>query len=116
MGATDRDHFPPTRRFITRHDVEDAARTGSPVRLRDRDVVTHEAAQRARDLGVVLQRGDGPPSPARPPAGAAPSPPQPAQSDDALREAVRAAVVAELGTAPPGLDEAITTVLRSRRS
>ena len=105
------------RRFITRHDVEDAAAAGRSLQVRGRDVLTDEAAQRARDLGVAVERegrgstarpgGTGPAtSPAGAPSGGAPAD---------LRRAVRAAVVAELGSEPPGLDAAIDRVLARRR-
>lgn len=99
-----RDH--ERRRFVTRHDVEDAAAAGRPVVVRGRDVLTDEAAQRARDLGVTIERDSGPRSsePAR--ASAA--------SPDQLRRAVRAAVVAELGREPADLDGAIDRVLARR--
>ncbi|HEX2809249.1 MAG TPA: hypothetical protein VHN80_24045, partial [Kineosporiaceae bacterium] len=44
------------RRFITRQQVEDAAASGQPLRVRGRDVVTDEAAQRAADLGIRIER------------------------------------------------------------
>jgi hypothetical protein len=106
------------RRFITRHDVEDAAAAGRPVVVRGRDVLTDEAAQRAMDLGVSVEReGAG-----RAPGGsagsraatAAPAAPAAPASSEQLRRAVRAAVVAELGREPAGLDEAIDRVLRRR--
>ena len=90
----------PRRRFVTRHDVEDAAAHGHSIDLGDRDVLTAEAAQRARDLGVRVGHGAGS---------------RDGGSTDAdLRRAVRAAVVAELGSEPPGLDDAIDRVLRRR--
>lgn len=105
------------RRFITRHDVEDAAAAGRALQVRGRDVLTDEAAQRARDLGVAVEREGrggtarpGGTGPATSPAG---SPPGGAPAD--LRRAVRAAVVAELGSEPPGLDAAIDRVLARRR-
>jgi hypothetical protein len=100
------------RRFVTRHDVEDAAAAGRPVQLRGRDVLTDEAAQRATDLGVVVER-EGVPGRT---GGAPSSPPQGSGSASTadLRRAVRAAVVAELGTEPAGLDAAIERVLQSR--
>ena len=104
------------RRFVTRHEVEDAAAAGRSIRLQGRDVLTDEAAQRAMDLGVTVERpgrrtGAG--------AGAGPARSAPAQgsgeaSPDQVRRAVRAAVVAELGAEPPGLDAAIDRVLRRR--
>ena len=125
--ATSEQDRPQRRRFITRHDVEDAASSGQPIRLRGRDVVTSEAAQRATDLGVQIERDQATgttfgssvnttpgssvktsPS-ASPPAAAAP-----VTSDADLRRAVRAAVVAELGAEAPGLDLAIDKVLKNR--
>jgi len=108
------------RRFITRAHVEDAAAAGTPIRVSGRDTVTDEAAQRAADLGVAIERdgggarGDGHhagPTPARPLAGA---PRAVAASQDELRSAVRAAVIAELGSEVPGLDAVIDRVLKSR--
>ncbi len=110
MDATER-RF-ERRRFLTRHDVEDAHAAGHPIRLTGRDVLTHEAAQRARDLGVVVERGGQPGrSTAAPPAAV---PAVIAASTADLRGAVRAAVIAELGTEPPNLDAVIDRVLRAR--
>jgi hypothetical protein len=105
------------RRFVTRHDVEDAAAAGRSIRLQGRDVLTDEAAQRAMDLGVTVERPGSGGTGAR--ASAGPARITPAQgsgdvSPDELRRAVRAAVVAELGAEPPGLDAAIDRVLRRR--
>jgi hypothetical protein len=94
------------RRFITRSDVEDAHRAGRPVVLAPVDVITHEAAQRARDLGVTVERSDG---------SAAPQASGTATPSGDLRGAVRSAVVAELGHEPPGLDAAIDRVLQRRQ-
>ena len=105
------------RRFVTRHDVEDAAAAGRSIRLQGRDVLTDEAAQRAMDLGVTVERPDrrgaGASAAARP-ARSAPAQGSGEVSPDELRRAVRAAVVAELGAEPPGLDAAIDRVLRRR--
>ena len=111
------------RRFVTRHDVEDAHAAGRPVQLRGRDVLTHEAAQRARDLGVAVERdGTGSGGWSRGGAGSAGSGAGEAGaggrgaapvSTAALRAARTAAVVAELGREPAGLDAAIDRVLRS---
>lgn len=90
------------RRFVTRHDVEDAAAAGRPVQLRGRDVLTDEAAQRAMDLGVAVEREGGPGT-------------RGSGSTEDLKRAVRTAVIAELGTEPVGLDAAIERVLKSRR-
>ncbi|MEO6142786.1 MAG: hypothetical protein ABIP19_02310 [Dermatophilaceae bacterium] len=110
------------RRFITRHDVEDAATSGQPIRVNQRDVVTSEAAQRAADLGVRIERegaaGAASSSSAMTSLSTAPSrtaaPVARSASADDLRRAVRAAVLAELGSEPAGLDAAIERVLKSR--
>lgn len=120
------------RRFITRHDVEDAAAAGRPVVLEGRDLLTDEAAQRAMDLGVKVERpGAGGAGAGRAGAGVAsgrsvgtaasagsagsagPAARSPVP-DDALRKAVRAAVVAELGREPADLDAVIDRVLARR--
>jgi hypothetical protein len=112
MGAPERGADQPRRRFITRTHVEDAAASGQPVRVGPRDVVTDEAAQRAADLGVTIER---PPrsAPARA-TSAATTAAGAATAGPALRPAVRAAVVAELGHEPPGLDQVIDAVLAAR--
>lgn len=96
-----------TRRFVTRADVEDAAKAGRTMQVGARDVVTDEATTRARDLGVTLTRsesaGDGPRTAAAPTADSA-----------ALRRAVRAAVISELGREPAGLDAALDRALSRR--
>lgn len=110
------------RRFVTRHDVEDAAAAGRSVVLGGRDLLTDEAAQRAMDLGVRVERtGDRSAPGAAAGSSAASSRPASAASaasaasDDQLRRAVRAAVVAELGREPAGLGAAIDRVLGRRR-
>jgi hypothetical protein len=109
------------RRFITRHDVEDAAASGQPIRVKDRDVVTSEAAQRAADLGVAIERdraagvafgSSATISASRSPSAAGPVARATSAAD--LHHAVRAAVLAELGSEPPGLDAVIDRVLKSR--
>jgi hypothetical protein len=102
MAAAERGADQPRRRFITRTHVEDAAVAGGPVRVGPRDVVTDEAAQRAADLGVVIERDR-----ARAAAVAG-------VSGEGLRRAVRAAVVAELGHEPARLDQVIDDVLKAR--
>jgi len=116
------------RRFITRLHVEDAAASGQPIRVQGRDVVTDEAAQRADDLGVRIYRDPTAraasvtsavtSSPSAQSAQSAPStaaaPAARAVLDADLRRAVRAAVVAELGSEPSGLDLVIDRVLKSR--
>ena len=124
MAAPEHERY-ERRRFITRHDVDDAAASGQPIRLHGRDVVTSEAAQRAADLGVQIER-DQPPgtttglSPKVPASAshvahvASGAPGAPGASDADLRRAVRAAVIAELGSEAPGLDAAIDKVLKAR--
>ena len=124
MAGSERGDRHERRRFITRHDVEDAADAGQPIRVRGRDVLTDEAAQRADDLGVAVERegAGGGRSATRSAASASPASASasPASggsanaSPDDLRRAVRAAVVAELGSEPPGLDAAIDRVLQRR--
>lgn len=134
MGATEhRDAEdradPPRRRFVTCSDIEDAAASGRPIRVHSRNVVTDEAAQRAADLGVRIERPDATrssnPAATRLAAIGDPSPGEarsgttvrqtPSNSDDDLRRAVRGAVVAELGQVPAGLDAAVDRVLQRRR-
>jgi hypothetical protein len=118
MAGTEHGDQFTRRRFITRHDVEDAAASGHPICLQGRDVITSEAAQRAADLGVRIERGDD----ARPTSGSsvkvstspAPTVTSSGAADADLRRAVRVAVVAELGSEPVQLDEVIDRVLRSR--
>ena len=119
MAGTERGDRHERRRFITRYDVEDAAACGEPIRMQGRDVITDEAAQRAADLGVRIEReraaGTTSGSPSTTSSSTAPSlATEPAASDADLRRAVRAAVVAELGSEVPGLDLVIDRVLRSR--
>ena len=117
MAGSERGDRHERRRFITRHDVEDAADAGQPIRVRGRDVLTDEAAQRANDLGVAVEREGtgGGRSATRSAAGASPASGGSANaSPEDLRRAVRAAVVAELGGEPPGLDAAIDRVLQRR--
>lgn len=122
MAGTEHGDRHERRRFITRHHVEDAAACGQPIRVQGRDVITDEAAQRAADLGVRIERdraarttsgSSGMPS-ALPAPSTAAAPVARAASDADLRRAVRAAVVAELGAEPPGLDAVIDRVLSSR--
>ena len=125
MAGTEHGDRPERRRFVTRHHVEDAAASGQPIRVQGRDVITDEAAQRAADLGVQIERdqvagttsgSSGTRSVSagsmRPSTAAAPA--ARAVSGADLRRAVRAAVVAELGVEPPGLDAVIDRVLKSR--
>lgn len=116
MGATEHGNRHERRRFITRAHVEDAAAAGQPVHVRGRDVLTDEAAQRATDLGVRIEREGG--RAARAQAGASATASRAGPTTTAtpspadVRRAVRAAVIAELGTEPPGLDAAIERVMK----
>ncbi len=98
------------RRFITRQHVEDAVRSGTPIVVGARDVVTDEAAQRAEDLGVRIERAKS----SAPTAGTAPAPTVGTPTTEDLRKAVHTAVVAELGRDPDGLAAVIDRVLRRR--
>jgi hypothetical protein len=109
MAGTEHGDQFTRRRFITRHDVEDAAASGHPICLQGRDVITSEAAQRAADLGVRIERSSVKVSPSPAPTAASSG-----AADADLRRAVRVAVVAELGSEPVQLDEVIDRVLRSR--
>ena len=116
MAGTEHGGLHERRRFITRHHGEDAAASGQPIRVQGRDVVTDEAAQRAEDHGVRIERDQAarttPGSSAMTSPSTAPS--TPAASGADLRRAVRAAVVAEIGSDVPGLDAVIDRVLKSR--
>ena len=122
MAGTEHGGEQVRRRFITRHHVEDAAAAGQPICVQGRDVVTDEAAERAFDLGVRIERdrvvrtasGSSAMSSAAVSSPPAAVPVARAERDADLRGAIRAAVVAELGAEPSGLDAAIDRVLKSR--
>lgn len=110
------------RRFVTRHDVDDAG-AGGTLHLRARDVLTDEARTRARDLGVsivVEGRTTGSPGGRVVPAGGVVpgggSGKVTAPTEADLRRAVKAAVEAELGTDTPGLEAAIERVFARRKA
>ena len=114
------------RRFVTRAQVEDAHRAGQSLTLGPRDVITDEAGTRARDLGVtVVREGGGPGRPSgmpvsRPATGSSPTggtgvgATSGGASATAVKAAIRAAVVAELGTDDPRIDAAIDRVFARR--
>ncbi len=102
------------RRFITRNHVEDAMRSGTPIVVSGRDVVTDEAAQRAEDLGVRIDREKPPGTPARVTPRAVPAPTGAPPTSEVVRAAVHAAVVAELGREPEGLAAVIDRVMTRR--
>lgn len=94
------------RRFITARDIEDLlARGEQELHIDGATVLTDLARELARDRGVRVVTVDTPPAVA---ADAAPDRAGPSRRE--LRAAVRAAVVAEFGTTPPGIDAAIGRV------
>jgi hypothetical protein len=115
------------RRFVTRAMVEDAHRAGQSLTLGPRDVITDEAGTRARDLGVaVVREGAGPgrpsgmpvsrpvPGSSSPAGGSVADAAASGSSPAAVKAAIRAAVVAELGTDDPRIDAAIDRVFARR--
>lgn len=118
------------RRFVTRVDVEDAARAGVGIALGPTDVLTDEARSRARDLRVVVSVAGagagagadigvapsgwvgnqlGRTASARGSAGSGGS-----GSEPSLRDRVQAAVIAELGHADDRVVQTIEAVLARR--
>ncbi len=102
------------RRFVTAEDIDELVAAGrSRLEVDERTTLTDLARERAHDRGVAIvevERAPARPMPhPRSAAGGAPG------AGDVprrrLRAAVRAAVVAELGTAPEGIDAAIGHVL-----
>lgn len=93
------------RRFVTRRDVEDAHAAGRPLQIAARDVITDEAATRARDLGLEIVRG----------AATTPPPVVPADQVAVMKAAVKAAVEAELGPGTPGVDAAVDRAFARRQ-
>ncbi len=80
------------RRFLTQRDVDDLADGGcTELVVDDATTLTDLARERARERGIALV--------------AAPT------GQEALRTTVRAAVIAQLGGEPPGLDAVIDRVL-----
>lgn len=107
------------RRFITRSDVDAALGEGRDVlRVGHRDTVTDVAREYAQQRGVRIEReddGGGSGGSTGRPAGEADRPRTASSADhDRLRRRVRRAVVEELGTAPPGLDDAIDRAIASQ--
>lgn len=122
------------RRFVTTRQVEDARDAGAPLLLAPRDVITDEARQRARDLGVEVRRekagepagavsapAAAPASAATPEPAAASAPtPAPAPSpgavspvlgEDGLREIVVRALREELGDVEADLEAVYDAVM-----
>jgi hypothetical protein len=107
-----------SRRILTVTTIDDLlARGETQLELGPADIVTDLAREHARDRGLrLVPAGAGSPSatalvpPAAPAAPAAPADPAPE------REAVRRAVIAELGREPEGLDAAIARVLDRDRT
>jgi len=96
------------RRFVTAEDIDElAAAGGSRLEVDARTTLTDLARERANDRGVAIVEVEHAPAPqrgARTPSGAGAIPRR------QLRAALRAAVVAELGATPDGLDAAIGRV------
>lgn len=110
------------RRFITKVDIDRLIGEGATELVASPEcVVTDLAREYARDRGLPVRTAPaaprtpspvttatGAPAPASPPA-AAPAPGTSGAGVD--RGAVRAAVIARLGSEPPGLDDALRRVL-----
>ena len=93
------------KRFLTKRDIDEYAECGvMEVVVDDDTVLTDLARDRAMDLGVRLIRVQGTGQGAEKLERGA------AQEND-VRRRVRAAVIANLGGAPPGLEAIITRVL-----
>jgi hypothetical protein len=101
-----------SRRILTVTTIDDLlARGETQLELGPADIVTDLAREHARDRGLrLLPAGAGSPSATAPVPPAAPADPAPE------REAVRRAVIAELGREPEGLDAAIARVLDRDRT
>lgn len=105
------------RRFITKSDVARLLQDGGDqLVLTPTCTVTDEAMEYARARGMRIVRADADADEADH-AAAAPSssPGPPGPGVDADREAVRAAVIAKLGTTPVQLDDVVDRVLRDHR-
>lgn len=86
------------RRFITKVDIDELLAAGQRTLELDSDTtLTDLAAEYARTRGVTISTSE---APARPTRDGHPD-----------RTAVRSAVIAALGTVPPGLDNVIDRVL-----
>lgn len=105
------------RRFITSRDIGDLLARGERELVVDATTVLTDLARelaRDRDVRVTVAtgpRGVGDRATERPPAAAATTSDSERPSRRRLRAAVRAAVVEELQTTPPGVDAAIGRVL-----
>ncbi|GAA1542273.1 hypothetical protein [Nocardioides humi] len=90
------------RRFVTKAEIDALADRGETrLEIDDRTTVTDVARERAAQRGVAVVRPDAP----------GPQPPAPPGTGSVTRSVVRSRVLAELGEAPPGLDEALDRVL-----
>jgi hypothetical protein len=93
-----------SRRFITKQDIDTLADAGEHVlEVDDRVTVTDVAREHARERGVRIVARD----PATPPGA-------PAGGEAQVRERVRRAVIAELGTEPEQLDAVLDRALGRR--
>lgn len=105
------------RRFLTQRDVDDLADGGcTELVVDDATTLTDLARERAGDRGIAIVRGDVPTdvAPVSSTAAVAGDPPEVTIAPEdrrRLRAEVRAAVIAQLGSAPPSLDPVIDGVL-----
>src|SRR6056297_1207679 len=98
------------RRFLTQRDIDDLAIAGvTELVVDDNTTLTDLARERAGDRGIAIVRGDVPTgaAPVSSIAAAAGDPPEVTIAPEdrrRLRDEVRAAVIAQLGSEPPSLD------------
>jgi hypothetical protein len=103
------------RRFITARDIDDLCDRGeSELRVEPSTVLTDLARERARERGLTVTAGGTGVAPAEArraaTATASSDPGDDGVTRRQLRAAVRAAVIAEFGTTPEGIDAAIGRV------
>ena len=107
------------RQFITSTQIDELAERGETrLEVDDRTTVTDLARERAVERGISVVTV-APATQTVAPAGSVAAVPDATQSvgldADRLRAAVRSAVLASVGEAPPGLDAAIDQALRAQR-
>jgi hypothetical protein len=104
-----------SRHFITKAQVDALVERGETrLEVDDKTTLTDVARERALERGIAVVRVDGP---ARTQFDASPSGTSSngasANGDPEVRSAVRSAILAALGEAPRGLDDAIDKVLKA---
>ena len=107
------------RQFITSTQIDELVERGETrLEVDDRTTVTDLARERALQRGISVVTVGRPAQPGAP-SGSVADAPGVTQSvgpdTDRLRAAVRSAVLAAVGEAPPGLDAAIDRVLRDQQ-